>query len=194
MNSPAVDVNSLLATMANGDDQAAEKLFPLVYDELHRIATHYMNGERGDHTLGPTALIHEAYLKLVKAESSDQSFENIDHFVATAAVVMRRVLVNHAKAKKAAKRGGGRKPSVQLDELAAAFDNRAVDLLTLDEALVQLEQLDKIQFRLVELKFFGGMSMERCAKLLGISARAAYYEWSHARAWLKTQLADGETS
>ncbi len=191
MPPPKDQVAQILDSLAGGNEAACETLFPMVYDELHRLATSFMRGERADHTLGPTALIHEAYLRLVQPRSQNQPYENLDHFMATAAVVMRRILVNHAKAKKAEKRGGGR-PRLQLDALLAAFDDRSVDLLALDEALERLRTLDPIQHRLVELRFFGGMTMEQCATILDMSPRTVYYEWSHARAWLRDQLEEGE--
>ena len=196
MNGSPGDISELLNAIANGDESASEALFPLVYDELHGLASKYMSRERANHTLQPTALIHEAFLKLTKSEhaansdtvaSSSGQFEDLNHFVATAAVVMRRILVNHAKAKKAEKRGGG-KANIQLDDVAEAFQQSAIDLVALDEAMEQLKEIDAVQHQIVELRFFGGLTTEQCAKLLGISERTAYYEWAHARAWLKSQM------
>ncbi|MCA9125686.1 MAG: sigma-70 family RNA polymerase sigma factor [Planctomycetales bacterium] len=187
MNAPSESVSAILATLARGEQSAAEALFPIVYGELRRLAERQMRSERVGHTLGPTALIHEAYLRLVGPDGAGGEYQNIEHFMATASIVMRRILVNHARAKKAAKRKG-QQVALQLDELVASFDERAVDLVALDDALKKLESLDQTQFRLVEMRFFGGMTMEQCAVLLGISTRSAYYEWLHAKAWLKTQL------
>jgi RNA polymerase sigma factor (TIGR02999 family) len=187
MTDSSNDVARLLQSLSQGDDSAAEALFPLVYEELHRLAAHYMRTERDDHTLQPTALINEAYLRLAKVSEDTPSYENKDHFVATAAVVMRRILVNHAKAKKTQKRGAG-KPLLQLAEVTEAFDQRSVDLVALDAALVELEQIDPVQHRLVELRFFGGMTTKQCASMLKISERTVFYEWAHARAWLRSQI------
>jgi len=186
-NAPFEDVTVLLAASEKGDSAAAARLFSVVYDELHRLASGYMRQERADHTLQPTALVHEAFLRLVGAGSGPGHFENRDHFIATAAVAMRRILVNHAKARDAQKRGGGR-PMLALDSAVAAFDDSAIDLLALDAALDRLAEHDASQARLVELRFFGGMTVEQCASVLGVSARTVHYEWAHARAWLRSQL------
>jgi RNA polymerase sigma factor (TIGR02999 family) len=184
---PQDDVSMLLRGVAAGDPAAGDRLFPLLYSELHRIASAYMAGERPEHTLQPTALVHEAYLRLMGDGRNGARFEDRRHFVAAAAVAMRRILINHAKAKAAEKRGGGR-TFVAIDEAAAAFNDRSIDLLALDEALEQLAKLDPTQARLVELRFFGGMSVSDCAVELGVSERTVHYEWSHARAWLRGQL------
>lgn len=187
---PIEDVTALLDAASNGDDSAAGRLFPIVYEELHRLASAYMRNERPDHTLQPTALVNEAYLRLIKPDSAGLGFENRRHFVATAAVAMRRILINHAKARGAVKRGGGQ-AALALDDVAAAFADRALDLVALDEALGRLAQLDAQQARLVELHFFGGMSFDECAAHLGLSARTVFNEWAHARAWLHSQLTSG---
>lgn len=188
-NSPA-EVKKLVQAISNGDPGAAEDLFPVVYEELHRMASSYMSRERANHTLQPTALINEAFLKLTKSsddEQNENSYQDLNHFVATAALVMRRILVNHAKAKKAQKRGGD-KIVFELQEVADTFNDSAIDLVALDEALQRLAELDATQHRLVELRFFGGMTTKQCADVLKISERAAYYEWAHAKAWLRTQI------
>lgn len=182
------DVSVLLTAVGNGDAEAAERLFPIVYDELHRIASAFMRRERPDHTLQPTALVHEAYLRLV-GKNLASPYENRAHFLATAAVAMRRVLINHATAKATQKRDPG-KGAMAIDGAYAAFEERAIDLLALDEALGRLGEVDATQAKLVELRFFGGMSVEECADVLGLSARSLHYEWAHARAWLRTQLQD----
>ena len=181
------DITTLLSAIAEGDTQAADRLFPIVYDELHRRASSYMRGERDDHTLQPTALIHEAYLRLMGGDSASPEFRNIEHFLATAALVMRRILVNHAKAKQAEKRGGNQSRT-SLELITPLFSEKAIDLVALDEALVKLQKLDETQHRLVELRFFGGLTVGQCSKLLGISERQLYYEWSHAKAWLRAQV------
>jgi RNA polymerase sigma factor (TIGR02999 family) len=183
-------VTSLLQAIADGNSDATERLFSVVYGELHRIASAYMRDERAEHTLQPTALVHEAFLRLVGEGSDSGQYRNRRHFVAAAAVAMRRILVNHARAKATEKRGGGR-ANVQLDEAAAAFNDRSIDLLALDEALQRLAKLDPTQARLVELRFFGGMSAKECAQHLNVSERTVHYEWAHARAWLRGQLQTG---
>ena len=193
MAEPDRRIAELLDELANGSQIAADKLFPLIYDELHRLAQAYMDRERRDHTLQPTALINEAYLRLVKppADSDDSArqFESKSHFVSTAAVVMRRVLINHARAKNADKRRAERSP-IPIDEIEQTFQTRAIDLLALDEALQELKSLDPLQHRLVELRFFGGLTVEQCAPLLDASPRKLAYEWAHARAWLRGKLDD----
>ncbi len=191
------EIKRLLNAVSNGDSRASDTLFPIVYNELHRLAAGYMRRERPNHTLQPTALIHEAFLRLTdpahddpegaSAETPTTEFRDLGHFVATAAVVMRRILVNHARAKGAIKRGGNY-VRVPLDDAADAFNRSAIDLIELDQAMEKLAKLDETQHRLVELRFFGGMTTKQCAQLLGISERAAYYEWAHARAWLKDQI------
>jgi RNA polymerase sigma factor (TIGR02999 family) len=180
---PHPDVPALLAAIAEGDGTAAERLFPLVYDELHRIASAYMRRERPDHTLQATALVHEAFVRL----AGGTSFESHRHFVAAAAIAMRRILINHAKAKATDKRGGG-EHVLALDEITAEFSRRSVDLIALEEALQRLAVLDARQARLVELRFFGGMTFEECARTLDMSVRMVHYEWAHARAWLRAQI------
>lgn len=189
MNKSPAEVNQLITAISQGDSAAAEDLFPIVYEELHRLASAYMKRERVNHTLQPTALINEAFLKLTNAskDEGESSYENLNHFMATAALVMRRILVNHAKSKSALKRGGGN-VVLELEDTAAAFNDSAIDLVALDEAMKKLAAIDETQHRLVELKFFGGMTAKQCADVLGISERAVYYEWAHARAWLRSQV------
>ncbi|HMO16336.1 MAG TPA: sigma-70 family RNA polymerase sigma factor [Pirellulaceae bacterium] len=180
------DLDQLLQAVAQGDSQANEQLFALVYNQLHEIAERYMRRERADHTLQPTALIHEAWLKLI-TPSITQQYQDQAHFVATASLVMRRILVNHANAHKTQKRGGDayRQPFL---EIADDFEAAAFDLLALDEALENLAKLDPRQAKLVELRFFGGLSVSDAARALNISERTAHNEWAHARAWLRSQL------
>jgi RNA polymerase sigma factor (TIGR02999 family) len=180
------DVTRLLDAASRGDGDAAERLFPMIYDELHRLAAGYMRGERAGHTLQPTALVHEAYLRLL-GSSDGGSYESRHHFIGAAATAMRRILVNHAKAKRTEKRGGGR-ASIALESVAAAFDDRAIDLLALDEAMDTLAAHDAAQARIVELRFFGGLTAAQCAEVLGVSERTVNYEWAHARAWLRGRL------
>jgi RNA polymerase sigma factor (TIGR02999 family) len=186
--STSPDAGTLLTALANGDSAAGEQLFPLVYNELHRIASAYMRHERPEHTLQPTALVHEAYLRLIGSGGTDESqYRSSRQFVAAAAVAMRRILVNHAKARAADKRGGARTAG-QLDEAAAIFNDRSIDLVALDEAMQQLAGIDPVQAQIVELRFFGGMSVPECAEHLNVSERTIHYEWAHARAWLRGKL------
>ncbi|MCA9193889.1 MAG: sigma-70 family RNA polymerase sigma factor [Planctomycetales bacterium] len=170
---------------SDNEQTETDLLFQLAYAELHEVACSYMQRERDSHTLSPTALLNEAYIRLA---GSGSRFRDYDHFAATAATVMRHILVNHAKAKRTAKRGKDWIKS-PLDHLADQYDSRAGDLVALDAALEQLELVDNLQRRLVDLRFFAGFTMEQAADALGISARSAYYEWAHVRAWLRQQLA-----
>jgi RNA polymerase sigma factor (TIGR02999 family) len=166
-----------------GDKQAAAELLPLVYDELRRLASAKMAGEKPGHTLNATALVHEAYLRLAGRES----FSSRSHFLKAAAEGMRRVLVDHARAKSAAKRGGGgRRIELELDHLAIA--PTPDDLVALDEALTKFAEEHPQQAALVQLKYFGGQTLEECAEVLGVSARTADTWWAYARAWLAVAL------
>lgn len=185
--SQSEEVTALLGAIADGDTAAGQRLFSVLYGELHRIASMHMSKERSEHTLQPTALVHEAYLRLVGGGLEGCHYNDRHHFVAAASIAMRRILVNHAKANSTEKRGGGR-PLVDLDHATASFNDRSIDLLALDEALEQLAERDATQARLVELRFFGGMSVEECAEHLKVSERTVHYEWAHAKAWLRGQL------
>jgi RNA polymerase sigma factor (TIGR02999 family) len=178
------DVTRLLEAAAGGDRKAASDLLPLVYDELRRLAAAKLANEAPDHTLQPTALVHEAYLRLI----GDQQFDGRGHFFAAAAEAMRRILVNHARDRNRLKRGGGRR-RVDLDRLtglAAASDD---DLLGLDDALGRLAKDYPAVAELVKLRFFGGMTMGESAEALGLPRRTADRHWSFARAWLADALA-----
>jgi len=179
----------VLAAASAGDPAAADRLLPLVYDELRAQAARYLQRERPDHTLEATALVHEAYLRLV--DQTRVQWKDRVHFFAVAAVMMRRVLVNHAKARGAAKRGGtGLR--ITLDESAAADVAREIDLVALDEALARLADLDPQQARLVELRFFAGLSASEAAGVLGVSERTLHREWAMAKAWLHAELTKGD--
>lgn len=180
------EVTLLLEQMQAGDPGASGKLVPLVYDELRRLAGHYMREERVDHTLQPTALVHEAYLKL--ADQRRVQWAGRTHFVAVAATAMRRILLDHARRHKAEKRGGGRKATLE-DGLAVTPDEQ-VDILALDEALTRLEAVDPRQARLVELRFFGGLNIEETAEALDVSPTTIKRDWRFARAWLRRELGD----
>ena len=181
-------VTQLLQRASAGDDQARAALFDVLYDELRRLAEAAMRRERPDHTLQPTALVHETYVRL--ADDSGR-FENRAHFFGVAASAMRRVLVDHARARGAQKRGGGEAP-LNLDDLdnLPGVPAAGVDLVALDDALSRLAALDPRQAQVVELRFFGGLSVEETAALLALSPRTVKREWQLARAWLKRALAN----
>ena len=177
-------VTVLLKAMRAGDGKAENDLLPLVYQELHRLAQSYMRRERPDHTLQPTALIHEAYLRLA---GQDVDWKNREHFIGVAAHVMRRVLVDHARAHRASVRGGDRR-RVDLEEGVAVSAERSDEVLLVDAALERLAKTNLRQARVVELRYFGGLSMEEIAAVLSISLRSAKRDWSLARIWLFQEI------
>jgi RNA polymerase sigma factor (TIGR02999 family) len=179
-------VTELLVRWHGGDKAALDALMPLVYGELHRIAGRYLQRERSDHTLQSTALIHEAYVRL--AEQDLPEWQNRAHFFAVAAQLMRQILVDYARSHRASKRGGDvcRMSLEDAGDKAQALD---VDIIALDDALKSLAQMDSQQSRVVELKFFGGLSIEDTAEVLGISASTVKRDWITARAWLHRELA-----
>jgi RNA polymerase sigma factor (TIGR02999 family) len=174
-------ITQLLVEWGKGDARALDKLMPLVYEELHRIARHYMAGERPGHTLQTTALIHEAYLRLTNQE--EIAWQNRAHFFAVAAQAMRRILVDHARSRDAAKRGGG-VPKAAMEETALLTQKQARELVALDDALRDLTTIDPRKSQVVELRYFGGMSVEETAEILGVSSVTVMREWSTAKAWL----------
>jgi len=180
-------VSLLLAQWNAGDNEALHAALPLVYDELRRLAHHYMRGERPDHTLQGTALVHEAYLRLEKQGAAP--FKDRAHFVAICAQLMRQILVEYARNHRAAKRDGGIK--LQLDE-ALAFKSKNLDLVALDDALKELAKLDPQQSRIVELRFFGGLSIEETAQALELSPATVKRHWASARLWLHHQISEEE--
>jgi RNA polymerase sigma factor (TIGR02999 family) len=177
-------VTQLLKAMAKGDRDAADKLLPLVYAELHRLASSYMRNERPDHTLQATALINEAYLRLAR---EDTDWNSREHFIGVAANVMRRVLVDYARAHRAEQRGGGLKRVEMQDDLAISAE-KLDQVEALDEALSTLEEHNPRQGKVVELRYFGGLSVEQIASLLGVSPRSVKRDWSLARIWLFREL------
>jgi RNA polymerase sigma factor (TIGR02999 family) len=177
-------VTGLLAQWRAGDPAALESLIPLVYGELRRIAHGYLRGERPGHTLQSTALVNEAYLRLVSQEPGQ--IDNRAHFVRVAAHLMRQILVDYARAQRAAKRDGGRR--VELDESLLPLQLPNVDVIALDEALNGLARLDEQQAQIVELRFFGGLSVGDTATALGVSPATVKREWATARAWLSREL------
>jgi RNA polymerase sigma factor (TIGR02999 family) len=177
------DVTRILSAIEQGDPHAAEQLLPLVYAELRKLAAAKLAQEKPGQTLQPTALVHEAYLRLV----GDQHFDNRGHFFAAAAEAMRRIVVETARRKKRAKHGGGReRVEVELDDLPTRLPPE--ELLALDEALGRLEQLDPVKARLVNLRYFAGMTIEQAASALNISRVTAHRYWTFARAWLHQQM------
>jgi RNA polymerase sigma factor (TIGR02999 family) len=178
---PTNQVTTLLVRWREGDREALEQLMPLVYDELRRLASHYLRQERSDHTLQSTALVHEAYLRL--AGQNPPQWQNRAHFFGIAARIMRQILVEHARGRGAAKRGGGAY-RLTLDAAVALSDNLDVDIVELDKALNGLAELDPQQGRIVELRFFGGLTIEDTSEVLGISPATVKREWVTARAWL----------
>ena len=177
---PSHEVTQLLVDWSNGQREALDRLLPLVYDELRKLADRYLRRERSDHTLQATALVHEAYLKLIDQRSVQ--WQNRAHFFGVAAQAMRRILVDHARVHNAAKRGSGQK--ISLDEALVVSDERAAELIALDDAMKALEEFDPEKSRLVELRFFGGLSIEETAEVLGISTATVTREWRAAKAWL----------
>jgi len=184
----ADQVTRFLRAAADGDSSAARDLLVLLYDELRVLATRQLRGERPDHTLQPTALVHEAYLKLM--QQNTVGFLDRVQFFGAAATMMRRILIDHARTRGRVKRGGGAARS-RLDEVVAAFEARSIDLLALDEALERLAEQDPRKASLVELRFFAGLSVKDAADILGISARTAERDWTMTRAWLRSEL-DGD--
>ena len=174
------EVTLLLRAMQSGDPTASEKLLPLVYNELHRLAEPYMRRERPNHTLQPTALINETYLRLT---GDTINWQNRAHFVGVAANIMRRVLVDHARAHKAGIRGGNLQ-RVEFEEGIAISKERSNEMLQLDDALNKLEEVNPRQAKVVELRYFGGLSVEEIAAILNIGPRTVEREWASARVWL----------
>ena len=187
MAEPARDVTAMLVAYSAGQRGVLDELMPLVYDELRRIAARYLERERPDHTLQPTGLVHEAYLRLVNQKQVD--WRNRAQFFGLAASMMRRILVNHAEAKRAEKRGGKRE-KISLDEVTIVLREDMIDLLELDEALHRLEEFDKLKSEIVELKFFGGLTIEEIAELTQTSTATVEREWAFARGWLYKNLSE----
>jgi len=185
MSSGGEDVTFLLAELTKGNKDAASKLIPLVYAELRRLAGGYMRRERSDHTLQPTALVHEAYLKLIEQRSVD--WQSRAHFYGIAAQMMRRILVDHARGHLRDKRGAGQRP-VPLEEALVFAPEQSKELVQLDESLQRLARLDERQAKIVELRFFAGLSVEETAQAMGISAKTVKRDWSVAKAWLHGDL------
>jgi RNA polymerase sigma factor (TIGR02999 family) len=178
-------ITDLLLQVSVGDTSAMDRLFPLVYDELRRSARRVLRREHPDHTLGTTGLVHEAYLKLV--DQTRVGWRDRAHFFAVAALAMRRILVDYARRQRRAKRGGGA-AVVSLDESVVSLDERAENLVALDEALTRLSELNPRLSRVVECRFFGGLTEEEIAEALGVTPRTVKRDWAKARGWLYQEL------
>ena len=178
-------VTQLLMDWSHGDDSALGELTPLVYEELRRLAHHFMEGQRPDHTLQTTALVDEAYLRL--ADQTNPNWQNRAHFFAVAARAMRQILVNYAKSSRAQKRGGGAL-KVELDEAAIVSPEQSKEIIYLHEALERLATLDSRKARVVELKYFGGLNHDEIAEVLKVSTVTVRRDWVFAKAWLYTEL------
>jgi RNA polymerase sigma factor (TIGR02999 family) len=183
------DVSQLLRAWSQGDLSALERLAPIVYKELHRLARHYMKGERPGHVLQTTALVNEAYMRLV--DYKRMQWQNRAHFFAVSAQLMRRILVEHAR-RQNLKRGGGVQ-HVSLEEAAVVGGDRAADLVALDAAMEALARLDPRKVQVVKMRFFGGLSVEETAEVLKVSPVTVMRDWSTAKAWLYRELAGGTT-
>ncbi|MBA3607395.1 MAG: sigma-70 family RNA polymerase sigma factor [Chthoniobacterales bacterium] len=191
LSPPREQATRLLIEWSEGDSEAANRLIPLVYDELRQLARSYLRRERPDHTLQATGLVHEAYLRLV--DQTVTSWQNRAQFFGVAACVMRRVLVDHARRHRAEKRGGNWE-KVEFDDALAAGLPRSLDLVALDDALQELARVDPRQSQVVELRFFGGLTTEEAGEVLEVSPRTIKREWRRARAWLYREMMRGEES
>jgi RNA polymerase sigma-70 factor (ECF subfamily) len=189
MTTPSTEeVTQLLVAWSNGNKAALDRLMPLVYRELHRLARRRLGRESAGHTLQTTALVNEAYLRLVGQKESQ--WQNRAHFFAIAAQMMRRILVDYARSRHYAKRGGGA-PKVSFDEIMAVSGGRAEDVVALDEALTTLGKLDQRKSKMVELRFFGGLTIEETAEVLGVSPGTIRRDWTLTKAWLQREINSG---
>jgi RNA polymerase sigma factor (TIGR02999 family) len=182
------EVTQLLSRWSEGDRTALDRLVPEVYSQLRRMAARYLRKERPEHTLQPTALVHEAFMKLV--DQREVHWQNRAHFFGVAAQLMRRVLVDHARERAAEKRGGGLR-HVTLDDALAIGASNQIDILAVDDALNRLAAIDPDQVRIVELRFFGGLTIEETAEVLGWSSGSVKREWQVAKAWLQRDISGG---
>jgi RNA polymerase sigma factor (TIGR02999 family) len=181
------DVTQILSQIESGDPSASEKLLPLVYEELRKLAAVRLSQEKPGQTLQATALVHEAYLRLVGAGDSEKTWDNRGHFFAAAAEAMRRILVDNARTKESLRRGGSAR-RLPLEELNPSVSVADENLLALDDALVRLAQLDKTKADLVKLRYFAGLTIPQAAKAIGVSTTTANRYWAYARAWLHEEL------
>ena len=185
----ATQVTRLLLDLKNGDPAAVDRLMPIVYDELRRLAAHYLRDERAAATLQPTALVHEAYLRLVAQEMPD--WESRSHFFGVAAHLMRQILVDHARRRRSQKRGGGQAPA-SLDEIVAVGPMKSDDIVALDDALTALAAVDARKCKIIELRFFGGLSVEETARALNVSVGTIGRQQRLAEAWLHRELSQSD--
>lgn len=190
MHDPAGDITVLLRASASGDPRDGERLMGAIYEDLRRLAASQLRSERAGHTLHPTALVHEAYIRLVNQRTAEWS--DRVHFFSIASRIIRRILIDHARERRAQKRGGGRRPT-PIDGLEVASPIRDPDLIALDEALHDLASIDERQARIVELRYFGGLTIPEIAAALSIGARTVDREWQTARAWLFDRLSGSES-
>ena len=185
IDSRSAEITDLLKAWGSGDQAALDQLLPVVYDELRRLARSYLRRERPDHTLQATALVHEAYLRLIDQHSV--TWQNRAHFFGVSAQLMRQILVQYARRRNAVKRDGGYRLTLD-DQVMALAENRSVDLVALDDALNGLAELDPQQSRIVELRFFGGLSIEETSQVMDISPATVKRHWATARVWLHAQI------
>lgn len=185
---PRNDATQVLADLGRGDESAARRLLPMVYAELRALAGSYFRRQEPDHTLQPTALVHEAFVRLV--DQDNFQYNDRAHFFAVAATAMRHILTDHARRRRAAKRGGGRE-QVALDDAVKPAEESLVDLIALDDALKRLAEYDERKHRVVELRFFGGLTVEEAARVMDVSKTTVESEWRAARAWLNHELSQG---
>jgi RNA polymerase sigma factor (TIGR02999 family) len=187
---PTPNVTAILLRASSGDEVATRDLFPLVYDELRRLATQHLAQERRNHTLQPTALVNEAYLRLVGP--GDVSWQNRAHFFGAAAQAIRRILMDHARTRNRQKRGGGQVRVLSLDGIDVASEESDSELLALDEALTKLAAADPVKAKVVEMRYFAGLSIEETARAMGISTATVSRHWEFARTWLHRELLRSE--
>ncbi len=180
------ELTQLLVQLSEGKSQAVDDILPLIYDELRRLASNYLRRERSDHTLQPTALVHEAYIKLI--DQTQVKWQNRAHFFGIAANIMRRILVDYARQHKADKRGGAAEKLPLEEEILIVSEGKSAELLALDEALENLAKIDPQKSKIVELRYFGGLSVEETAEVLGVSEITVKRHWRMAKAWLYGQL------
>jgi RNA polymerase sigma-70 factor (ECF subfamily) len=179
------EITRLLREWKNGDESAIDQLFPIVYNDLRQQARNYLRSERPDHTLQPTALVHEAYLRMLKLGQTE--WENRAHFYAISAIMMRRILVDHARQLAAEKRGGGMQ-RVTLSNLQAPIEQKAIDLLELNDALNRLSEIEERKARIVEMIYFGGLSQKEIADILDITEKTVQRDWKFAKLWLFREM------
>ncbi len=189
MRADSDDITRLLQAAASGERETVDALMSAIYQDMRRLAAHHLSGERSDHTLQPTALVHEAYVRLIDQRNTD--WKDRLHFFAVASRIIRRILIDHARANEAAKRGGDR-TRVSLTEHDVPSPDRDVDLIALDEAMNELAEINSKQARIVELRYFGGCTVDEVAKLLDVGKRTVDRDWQAAKAWLLLRLEGGD--